>query len=394
MRRTFGDGTPNRTLGTGAPNRPWSRPNRTVGPSPRASAVPRAGGRSAAGRGLRVGGLLCLVLGVVPMALLAWFYVHNSTGADALLSQAEQRIDATGAGVGCTPSQGAVGELVIPSISVVAPVVEGDGQAQLADAVGHVPASVWPGGAGTPVFVAHDVTWFHGLGDLRRGADVEYVNHCRAEVYRIVSARVVTQGTPVVNRPGSLALVTCWPLDALWFTSKRLLVMAEAAGGSARVPAVSVTAAQPVPSLAVPAALTGEDTLAANPAPLGTLNVSDAPSAQYMASPGPLTDVVAAQALYFAGLRAAGAADPGEWSVLAPAVPVRDAAPLEGATVAGYTRPLATTLDVRGDRLVGAVLTAAFDVAQGATAGPWSVRVTEGLVGGKLAITGWAMAGA
>lgn len=329
------------------------------------------------------------------MAMLTWFYLHNATGASELLSQAQQRIDATTGQVDCIPAQGAVGELVIPSISVVAPVVEGDGEAQLADAVGHVPASVWPGGDGTPVFVAHDVTWFHGLGDLRPGAEVEYVNHCRAEVYRVSSSRVVTKGTTVSNSPRLLALATCWPLDALWFTNKRLLVVAEAVGGTVRAPAVRVTQAQPVPPLAVPAALTNEDTLASNPAPLGTLTVSGEPSARYMASPGPLSDVVATQELYFAGLRASGAADPGEWSDLAPGVPMSDAAPLEDAAVSGYRAPLAATLDVQGNQLVGAVLTAAFDTSGGADGGgSWSVRVTEALVGGHLAVTDWAMEGA
>lgn len=324
--------------------------------------------------------------------MLAWFYVHNRTGSSALLSQALQRIDATGTGNSCTPSQGAVGELVIPSISVVAPVVEGDGQVQLSDAVGHVPASVWPGGNGTPVFVAHDVTWFHGLANLHRGAEIEYVSHCRAEVYRVASAKVVTRGTPVVNSAKSLALVTCWPLDALWFTNKRLLVMADAAGGTARVPAVRATATEPVPPVAVPAALTDEDTLAANPAPLGTLTVSGAPTPRFVSSPGPLTDVVAAQELYFAGLRAAGATSSGEWSALAPSVPLADASPLEGESVAGYTASLSTSLSVHGNRLVGAVLTAGVDMAQGSTVtGAWSVKVTEALADGKLVVVAWEM---
>jgi sortase A len=386
VRRPWGNGAPNSSQARRRANRPARG-----GPSARW----RGGAeRTVAGRPFRIVGVVCLALGVVPMAMLAWFYVHNSTGAAALLSQAQQRIDSTGSAVGCTPSQGAVAELVIPSIAVVAPVVEGDGDAQLADAVGHVPATVWPGGDGTPVFVAHDVTWFHGLGHLRRGAEIEYVSHCRAEVYRVASAKVVAKGTPVVNSPRSLALVTCWPLDALWFTSRRLLVTAEAAGGTTRVPAVRATEAQPAPLVSVPASLVGVDTLASNPAPLGTLTVSGTPTATYMSSPGPLADLVAAQEVYFAGLRAAAAADTGQWSSLAPGVPLSAATPLEGSTLTGYAQPLATNLNVRGDRVTGAVLTASFDVARTQWAGRWTVHVTEGLVAGKLAVTGWSMSGA
>jgi sortase A len=344
--------------------------------------------------GLQAVFVLFLCAGLAVGGWLGWFYLHSKTGGDQLLAQARRRITAGSHSASttatCTPVSGAIGELVIPGLSLVAPVVQGDSDTQLADAVGHVPASAWPGGDGASVFAAHDVTWFHGLGQLKTGAAIEYVSACTAFTYQVQSTQVVTEGTPVANTPGTLALVTCWPLDALWYTGQRLLVVATEVGGSTTAPAVSVASTPPVPAPAVPAALTSVDSLATNPAPLGALSVSGSPATTYSESPGPLADAAVAQTVYFAGLRAARAADVSEWVTIAPGVPQSAVAPLAGARVTDYAQPLDTSLEVEGDNLAGSTLTTVIDIT-GTDAGEWGLTVTEGLVGGKLAITGWTM---
>lgn len=348
-------------------------------------------------RTVRVVSAVCVCSALVIAGWLGWFYVHSATGGAGLLAQAQQRIatsEASHPNGRCSAraaSSGAVGELVVPSLSLVAPVVQGDGGAQLADAVGHVPTSVWPGGAGTPVLVGHDVTWFHHLARLKPGQEIEYVSSCRAFTYAVVSSQVVTQGAPVANTPGSLALVTCWPLDALWFTGQRLLVVAHEVGGSTGVAAVHAPSDPPVPALAVPASLAGVDSLAANPTPLGTLTTGGAPSATFTQSPGPLADAAAAQDVYFAAVRAAEAADAAEWSVLAPSVAPGAAAPLQRASIVGFPRSLATVLGVTGTHLTKAVLSIEVTLA-GPDPGDWEVTATEAVVGGKLMIVGWEMA--
>lgn len=328
---------------------------------------------------------------------LGWFYLHSSVEGSRLLAQARQRITASGASRpnGACPARqdtsgGAVGELVVPSLSLVAPVVQGDGEAQLADAVGHVPTSVWPGGVGTSVLVGHDVTWFHDLGRLEPGQEIEYVSGCRALTYAVQRAQVVAQGTPVTNTPGSLALVTCWPLDALWFTGQRLLVLAHVLGGSVGAPAVAMASDPPVPAVAVPPGLAAVDSLAANPTPLGTLTVGGTPSANFGESPGPLADAAAAQDLCFAALRAAEASNGAEWSALAPTVPLGAAAPLDSASIAGFPRSLTTVLDVTGNQLTKAVLSVEVTLA-GAHPGNFDLSMTEAVTAGRLVVVAWRM---
>lgn len=340
---------------------------------------------------------VCVCSALVIGGWLGWFYLHSATGGARLLAQARQRIAAAAAArpnggcpTGGAPSSGAVGELVVPSLSLVAPVVQGDGEVQLADAVGHVPTSVWPGGAGTPVLVGHDVTWFHDLGRLKPGQEIEYVSGCRALTYSVQRSQVVAQGAPVANTPGSLALVTCWPLDALWFTGQRLLVLARVVGGSVGAPAVAVASDPPVPAMAVPPGLAGLDTLAANPTPLGTLTVAGTPSATFGESAGPLADAAAAQDLYFAAVRAAEGGDSAEWSALAATVPVGAAAALDGATITGFPRSLTTELDVVGNRLVEATLGIEMTLT-GAHPGTYELTVTEAVVAGTLHVADWQM---
>ena len=142
---------------------------------------------------------------------------------------------------------------------------------------------------------------------------------CRAITYQVQSAQVVSEGTPVANTPGAR-----WHLSPAGRSTpsgiprQRLLVLATEVSGSTTAQAVSVASTPPVPTAAVPAALAGVDSLAANPAPLGALSISGSPTATYSESPGPLADAAVAQTVYFAGLRAARAADVSEWATVGP----------------------------------------------------------------------------
>lgn len=350
-------------------------------------------------RAIRACSVVLVSVGVGIGLGVAWFYAHDSIDGRALLAQAEARIAAsvrhrpaagrsTSKTAGCASARGGVGELVIPSLSLVAPVVQGDGQAQLSDAVGHVPTSVWPGGTGTTVLVAHDVTWFHELNHVRTGAVVEFVSGCSAYTYRIERAQVVAQGSTVANVAGSLDLVTCWPLDALWFTGQRYLVQATAVGGTATAAPVKIAAGPVPPPLAVPKSLSAVDTLAQNPTPLGGLRVRGRPARDFDESSGPLVDAAAAESVFFAAQRAAEAGSASEWAVVAPGVSSGHAAPLQGAAVTDFGASLSVTLDVSGDELVGATLGLQEVLT---TRKEWTIVVSEGIVGGRLAVIGWKM---
>lgn len=340
--------------------------------------------------------VLCVLGALVLGGWLAWFYVHSAVDGAALLQQAQSRIDAGVhpskvarlRTVSCRPPSGAIGELVIPSIGLVAPVVQGVTDAQLSDAVGHVPTSVWPGGAGATVLDGHDVTWFHEIDKLRPGAEIEYLSGCMSFTYRVTGAGVVTKGSPVENRTGHLALVTCWPLDALWYTGQRFLVSASIVGGAKNVPAVTLPAAPQVPHLSVPPTLASVDTLAQNPTPLGALSETGNPSTTFVESPGPLDDASAAQNVFFAALRAAQAGNASQWAAMAPGVLLTAASVLSASKVVGFGNSLSTSLSVTGNRMTGASLSEEV-VLSGPHAGEWTISATESVQGGTLWVTGW-----
>lgn len=78
------------------------------------------------------------------------------------------------------------------------------------------------------------------------------------------------------------------------------------------------------------------------------------------------------------------------WATVVPGVPQSAGTLLAGARVTDYAQPLDTSLEVEGDNLAGSTLSTVIDIT-GTDAGEWGLTVTEGLVGGKLAITGWTM---
>jgi sortase A len=348
-------------------------------------------------------GLVLAAAGVV--AWIGWFSYRSSTGGAALLRREDRSIakasaappvgSSTSGADACPTGRGHAGILAIPALGLVAPVVQGTGDPELADAVGHLPSSVWPGQAGTAVLAAHDVTWFHDLPALRPGDVVEYEQSCRAVAFRVVRVSVVRAGTPVLDRPYRLALVTCWPLDALWYTGTRFLVVADEMGGS-RAPLgplsrTRVPRASPPPPLAVPEALAPLDSLAANPTPLGTLEVSGSPERRFSESPSPLEDAAAAQDLWFAAQRAALADDAAWWADIAPGVPIQAVSAFEGARIVGFPSPLDTVLLVDGTRLAGARLSVAVELEGGPSPGRHEVSVEEGIVGGRLTVVGVAV---
>lgn len=330
---------------------------------------------------------------------IGWFYARSHVDGARLLTKAEKMVHARRkphgeavVKISCDASiAGSLsGVLEIPAISLKAPVLEGTSDANLAVAVGHVSASVWPGQDGTSVLAAHDVTWFHGLGALRRGDLIEYQSGCHTTRYVVESKQVVHAGSAVSNVPGRLALVTCWPLDALWYTGTRLVVIADEVGttrssSSSASPATVASAVEP----AIAPGIQSVASLAANPTPLGTLQISGSPVQAWKESPTPLQDAKAAQDLFFAGLRSAEDADQAWWEASGPGEPMPAA--LAGEHVVGFGQSLATTLKVEGTSLISANCTVQLVLAGPAGDANWSVNVQESVHAGKLYIANWSM---
>ncbi len=287
------------------------------------------------------------------------------------------------------------GYLQVAAIGVAAPVVEGEGDGVLAEAVGHDTSSVAPGDDGTSVLAAHDVTYFGKLPSLHAGDVVRYFDGCAEHVFDVVRAGVVPAGAPVADslRP-TLVLDTCWPTDALWWTPDRYLVYADEVAVVPDVSPLAGAVAQQLGGIAlsvpVPPALAAEGLgLDQNTVALGTLSVGPGASARLVESPRPLQVDAAALTAYFAGLHTLAEGRRDWWQAIAPGVPEPPAG--TGASVATYFDRLQVTVLAAGDRPTGAVLTATVELAGGAAPGEYRLTVQAAVRGSELVVSAWEL---
>jgi sortase A len=296
---------------------------------------------------------------------------------------------AEGAGAERSAGQEPYGLLEAPALGMVAPVLQGTGDSVLSDAVGHDPASAWPGQAGTSVLSAHDVTWFSSIGKLKPGNEIRYVTPCRTYTYKVTSHVIVAAGSPVYNtRKARLVLDTCWPLNALFLTSTRYLVYADLIASAPTHATARVPNGWSPPAVPAPAKLAAQGLdLAQNPAPLGTLRLTGAPSRAWRQSSAPLQFEAAALAEYFGLIRSAAQEKRAWWADLAPSVPTRAAGALWGGRLKSYASHLMTTLRAGGTGPVSATLTATVAVTGPDGPGSYQLTVHEMVRAGRLLVT-------
>lgn len=325
-------------------------------------------------------GVVLLGIAVGLVIHVVGFYAHSSAVGSSLVAKekaaiARGRAATTGRAaptVSCPAPHPAAGRpaalLEVPAIGLDAPVLQGDGSGVLAVAVGHDPASSWQARSGTVVLDAHDVTWFHYLPRLHPGDMISVVDPCDTVRYRVDSARVEPAGTPVANRSGMLVLVTCYPLDALFYTNQRYVVTATRVGSPFGGSAVQLSGAQGnvvVPGSGVPAAWSAIATLAANPTPLGSLHVIGHPSGAWSESPAPLDAAASAQDAFFASLRE-GEESTATWSGLHPGISLsRAVTGLAATRVVGNVAAMQTSLYVEGSTIRSATVTDGVTLSDG-----------------------------
>ncbi len=356
------------------------------------------GERQAARLALVTVSIALIGAGLVLAGQMAWFLLSSSVHGAALVQRERRAISVSRhVAQGCqSPAPGhraraaegmPRGLLEIPVLGLVAPVLQGTGDAVLNDAVGHVAASAWPGQPGTSVLAAHDVTWFSGIGRLRPGDEIRYVVPCHVFTYQVTFHRIVHAGYPVYSTTtGRIVLDTCYPLDALYATGSRYLVYA----GIVRAPAAPPMPASPAgpAPLTVPAprALAAEGlSLQQNGAPLGVLSLAGSPSPGWRQSNAPLQAEAAALEAYFGIVRSAGRGERNWWADLAPSVPVPGG--LWDGEITAYHTPLSVMLRVRRDRVLGATLTATVSSAGSWQPGIYSLTVTETVTRGELLVS-------
>jgi len=148
--------------------------------------------------------------------------------------------------------------LAVPAIGLEAPVLQGLGDSVLNEAVGHDPASVWPGSKGISILLAHDASYFSGLGAVRAGDRVSWIDDCRNLVFKVDRIEVTQPGASLPPPPNGIgvALITCWPTNALFWTPDRLVVLARFVSAQATQPrpipeAPPLDIALPVPAVVV-----------------------------------------------------------------------------------------------------------------------------------------------
>jgi sortase A len=278
-------------------------------------------------------GLVLLVVAAVGVAYPLWWMHRSQSGGRHLLHEPLGGGSTSVTGT-CRPvlprAGGSTGRLAgilsVPSLHLRAPVLQGLGDPVLNVAVGHDPGSPWPGRLGESIVEAHDVSYFAAIDALKPGNTVIWRNACSESTFRVISSEIVTPGAFIHTPPNSrgLALVTCYPTNALFWTSERYVVLTDfvARHGTTRRP----TSPQLLGHLVVPAppVLVAQGlTLQDNPILLGTLSIVGSPSPAFRQGPAPLNVEAAALESFFGAQKAIAEGNRGWWSDLAvPGLPV------------------------------------------------------------------------
>jgi sortase A len=122
-----------------------------------------------------------------------------------------------------------LGRIEIPRVGVTAMVREGDDDATLAIAVGHISGTARPGERGNMALAGHRDSFFRGLRDIRRRDAIRIVTPQRSYEYVVDSTEIVGPEATRVLDPTSgtvLTLVTCYPFKYVGHAPNRFIVRA------------------------------------------------------------------------------------------------------------------------------------------------------------------------
>jgi len=122
-----------------------------------------------------------------------------------------------------------LGELQVPRLQLDTIVVQGDSNATLKKAVGHLPDSALPGQWGNVALAGHRDTFFRSLKDIKVGDEIRLKTPERNFEYRVESIKIVGPRDVVVLKSltgHNLTLLTCFPIYYVGPAPKRLVVRA------------------------------------------------------------------------------------------------------------------------------------------------------------------------
>jgi LPXTG-site transpeptidase (sortase) family protein len=249
---------------------------------------------------LMVLGVLLLLAAAVAVAYPVWWNHRSSSVGGSLIKHYGAPpigLPSQPAAACIDPPQSAkahtaAGLVKIPSLALTAPVLEGLSDGVLAVAAGHDTASPWPGGLGESVLESHDVSYFSQISTLKAGAAVVWIDHCTELTFRVTGHEILNPGAELYP-PSSgrgLALITCYPTDALFYTPERFVLLTTlVAKDKVTSTPGAVHAVTPQVKVPAPPALVAQGLGLANSGVLvGYLYVTGSPSSAWVQGPASL----------------------------------------------------------------------------------------------------------
>ena len=121
----------------------------------------------------------------------------------------------------------AIGRLEIPRLRLSVIVIEGDDDATLSRAVGHLPGTAFPWDRGNAVLAGHRDTFFRPLMDLREGDEIRMMTVRGTFTYRVTRLEIVEPDDVSAIAPKleqSLTLVTCYPFVYVGRAPQRFVI--------------------------------------------------------------------------------------------------------------------------------------------------------------------------
>ena len=188
-------------------------------------------------------GLLLILCGLAAIGWVAFQYGASAWFDDETRAALEALRHAPRSETRPTPdalsSGEPIGTLEITRVGLSGVVVEGDSDAVLDRAIGHLPDTPLPWKDGNSALAAHRDTIFRPLKGVRLG-DVLRLKTPHGDFdYRVVDTLIVKPHDVWVLDPtpvSTLTLISCWPFNYIGHAPERFIVRAE------RIPTVNVAA--------------------------------------------------------------------------------------------------------------------------------------------------------
>lgn len=134
---------------------------------------------------------------------------------------------------------GLIGMLDVPRLKLTTPVIEGDDEATLTRAVGHLPDTPFPWQEGNSAIAGHRDGLFRPLKDITVGDEIRFRTSRDEFRYRVIATSIVQPDDISVlhaRSRRSLTLITCYPFYFVGNAPKRFIIHAEREGEASREP--------------------------------------------------------------------------------------------------------------------------------------------------------------